>query len=64
MRGIRFNIVDCSFHSDAIHRGSGQLVPPSKRLFYALQILGRPTLMEPIYLCQITASIDSIDTVY
>lgn len=47
-----------------MHRGGGQIIPAAKRLYYALEILGRPTLMEPIYLNQITAPIDFMDTVY
>lgn len=54
MRGIRFNIVDFSSFTDAIHRGGGQLIPAARRLYYTLEILGKPTLLEPIALCQIT----------
>ena len=44
MRGIRFNIVDCEVHADAIRRGAGQIMPTSRRLFYALELLSQPTL--------------------
>jgi elongation factor 2 len=36
MRGVRVNIIDCDVHTDAIHRGGGQIMPASRRLYYAL----------------------------
>lgn len=64
MRGMRFNIMDCELHTDAIHRGGGQIMPTARRLFYALEILGKPTLLEPIFLCQITCPMDIMGGVY
>merc|ERR1719262_340125 len=31
MRGIRFNIMDVTLHADTIHRGAGQIMPPTRR---------------------------------
>jgi len=64
MRGMRFNIIDCELHTDAIHRGGGQLMPAARRLFYALELLTEPTLLEPIFSCDITAPMDSMGGVY
>ena len=64
MRGMRFNVMDCELHTDAIHRGGGQIMPTARRLYYALEILGRPSLLEPIFLCQITAPMDIMGGVY
>ena len=64
MRGMRFNIFDCELHTDAIHRGGGQIMPTARRLYYALELLSKPTLLEPIFLCQITAPMDSMGGVY
>lgn len=64
MRGMRFNIIDCELHTDAIHRGGGQIMPTARRLYYALEILAKPTLLEPIFLCQITAPMESMGGVY
>jgi elongation factor 2 len=36
MRGVRINIIDCDLHTDAIHRGGGQIMPAARRLYYAL----------------------------
>jgi len=53
MRGIRFNIMDVTLHTDAIHRGGGQLIPTARRVFYAAQLTAQPRLMEPIFLVEI-----------
>jgi elongation factor 2 len=64
MRGMRFNVVDCELHTDAIHRGGGQIMPSARRLFYALELLCGPTLLEPIFSCEITAPMDCMGGVY
>jgi len=53
MRGIRFNLMDVVLHTDAIHRGGGQIIPTARRVFYAAQLTGQPRLMEPIFMCEI-----------
>ncbi len=53
MRGIRFNIFDVTLHTDAIHRGGGQIIPTARRAMYACVITADPRLMEPVYLCEI-----------
>ena len=37
-------------HTDAIHRGGGQIIPTMRRATYAACLLATPTLQEPIYL--------------
>lgn len=64
MRGMRFDIKDCELHTDAIHRGGGQIMPQARRLFYALELLSTPTLVEPIFSCDITAPMDCMGGVY
>jgi len=53
MRGIRFNIHDVVLHTDAIHRGGGQIIPTARRVFYAAQLTAQPRLMEPMYIVEI-----------
>jgi len=53
MRGIRFNIMDVVLHTDAIHRGGGQIIPTARRVFYAAQLTAKARLMEPIFLVEI-----------
>jgi elongation factor 2 len=42
MRGIRFNIYDVTLHTDAIHRGGGQIVPTARRNYYACELTAEP----------------------
>nr|XP_031859641.1 elongation factor 2 [Kwoniella shandongensis]KAA5526713.1 elongation factor 2 [Kwoniella shandongensis] len=53
MRGVRFNILDCTLHADAIHRGGGQIIPTARRVCYAAQLLAKPALQEPMFLVEI-----------
>merc|ERR1712168_526257 len=53
MRGVRFDIHDVTLHTDAIHRGGGQIIPTARRCFYACVLTAVPRLMEPVYLCEI-----------
>jgi len=49
VRGVQFVISDIHCHADAIHRGSNQIVQPSKRLFEGIVMKNDPKLFEPIY---------------
>jgi len=53
MRAIRFNVMDVTLHSDAIHRGGGQIIPTARRVLYAAQLVSAPRIMEPVYLVEI-----------
>jgi elongation factor 2 len=64
LRGIRFNILDMVLHADAIHRGAGQIMPPTKRCVYACQMKSGPALLEPMYVCDITVPNSSVAGVY
>ena len=63
MRGIRFNIYDVALHTDAIHRGGGQIIPTARRVLYASQLTAEPRLMEPVYLCEIQVKIEKIEKI-
>eukprot|EP01089_Gocevia_fonbrunei_P011720 TRINITY_DN255_c0_g1_i1.p1 TRINITY_DN255_c0_g1~~TRINITY_DN255_c0_g1_i1.p1 ORF type:complete len:842 (-),score=241.00 TRINITY_DN255_c0_g1_i1:88-2613(-) len=52
-RGIRYNIIDVTLHSDAVHRGGNQIIPTARRVMFAAQLTALPKLMEPIYLVEI-----------
>jgi len=64
MRGIRFNLMDVTMHADAIHRGAGQIMPPTKRAMYACQLNAEPALLEPMFLCDITVPQCALNGVY
>ena len=64
MRGIRFNIDDAKLHTDAIHRGAGQIIPASRRVFFASQLKAEPRLQEPMFLVEIQAPDDCKGAIY
>ncbi|KYQ93770.1 elongation factor 2 [Tieghemostelium lacteum] len=64
MRGIRFNILDVTLHTDAIHRGGGQVIPTARRVLYAAELTASPILLEPVYLAEITAPENAIGGIY
>ena len=55
VRGVQFNVVDATIHSDSVHRGGGQIIPASRRNYYACMLSAQPRLEEPIFLVDITA---------
>ena len=61
MRACRFNIYDVALHTDAIHRGGGQIIPTARRVLYASMITAEPRLMEPVYLCEIQVKMKKIE---
>merc|ERR1712200_231731 len=64
MRGVRFNIHDVTLHTDAIHRGGGQIIPTARRVFYACVLTAQPRLMEPVYLVEIQCPQDATGGIY
>lgn len=57
MRAIRFEIHDVTLHTDAIHRGGGQIIPTARRALYACELTAEPRLMEPVYLVEIQVGV-------
>merc|ERR1712070_189214 len=64
MRGIRFNIMDVTLHADSIHRGAGQIMPPTRRCCFAAEMTAQPTLQEPMFLVEITCPQEAMSGVY
>merc|ERR1719362_1217685 len=64
MRGIRFNIMDVTLHTDSIHRGAGQIMPPTRRCCFAAEMTANPTLQEPVFLVEITCPQEAMSGVY
>ena len=64
MRGVRFNIYDVTLHTDAIHRGGGQIIPTARRVLYASALTAEPRLMEPVYLVEIQVIINFLFTFF
>jgi elongation factor 2 len=64
MRGIRFNLHDATLHTDSIHRGAGQIMPPTRRACFAALMVAKPTLQEPVFLVEITCPQEAMSGVY
>jgi elongation factor 2 len=64
LRGVRFNCVEVAMHSDASHRGAGQIIPAGRRVLYASILTASPTLVEPFYLVEITAPLTALGGVH
>merc|ERR1711924_32001 len=64
MRNISFEINDVTLHTDAIHRGGGQIIPTARRVMFAAELGGKPRLMEPVYLVEITCPEQAMGGVY
>eukprot|EP01055_Gregarina_sp_Pseudo9_P004603 Gregarina_sp_Pseudo_9__4602@NODE_478_length_2747_cov_1543_696455_g91_i1_p1_GENE_NODE_478_length_2747_cov_1543_696455_g91_i1NODE_478_length_2747_cov_1543_696455_g91_i1_p1_ORF_typecomplete_len841_score169_20GTP_EFTU/PF00009_27/3e53GTP_EFTU/PF00009_27/7_9e03EFG_IV/PF03764_18/99EFG_IV/PF03764_18/8_7e25EFG_II/PF14492_6/6e25EFG_C/PF00679_24/1_3e19GTP_EFTU_D2/PF03144_25/1_1e12MMR_HSR1/PF01926_23/0_00072SRPRB/PF09439_10/0_045RF3_C/PF16658_5/0_09_NODE_478_length_2747_cov_1543_696455_g91_i11322654 len=64
MRGCRFNLVDCTLHTDAIHRGAGQILGTCRKGILGVSLTCEPRLVEPIFLVQITVPEDNMSGVY
>jgi len=64
MRGARFNIYDVTLHTDAIHRGGGQIIPTARRVLYASALTAGPGLMEPVYLVEIQCPENAVGGIY
>lgn len=64
LRGARFNISDTIIHGDPAHRKGGQIIPACRRLFHGLQLHSHPTLLEPIFACEITVPQEAVGGVY
>jgi len=64
MRAIRFNIMDVVLHADSIHRGAGQIMPPTRRCCFAAEMTAKPTLQEPVFLVEITCPQEAMSGVY
>ncbi|XP_060934489.1 elongation factor 2b-like [Limanda limanda] len=64
MRAVRFDVHDVTLHTDAIHRGGGQIIPTARRAMYACALTAEPRIMEPIYLVEIQCPDVAIGGIY
>ncbi len=53
VRGVRFNLNDVTLHADAIHRGSGQIIPTARSVLHGCILASSPALSVPVYLVEI-----------
>jgi len=63
-RGVRVNILDVTLHTDAIHRGGGQIIPTARRCIYAAMLTATPKIMEPVFLVEIQTPENAMGGIY
>jgi len=64
IRGLCVKLMDVVLHSDAIHRGMGQIMPTSRRVTFASLMTASPLLLEPVYLVDIQVPQDAMGGCY
>jgi elongation factor 2 len=64
VRGLKIWLNDVNLHTDAVHRGMGQISPASRRVVSAGIYLAAPTLLEPIFLLNVTCPQRIVGTIY
>ena len=64
LRGVRIDIYDVALHTDAIHRGGGQIIPTGRRCIYACELTAQPRFQEPVFLCEIQTPDDVVGGIY
>jgi len=64
MRSTRFNMMDVTLHTDAIHRGGGQIIPTMRRVTYAASMMCKPAFQEPVYLVEIVCPDTGLGGIY
>ncbi|KAF9626363.1 hypothetical protein IFM89_032779 [Coptis chinensis] len=58
-------VCDVVLHADAIHRGGGQVIPTTRTVIYASQIITtKPRLLEPVYMVEIQAPEQALGDIY
>jgi len=55
IRGLKAKVTDISLHEDPVHRGPAQIMPMTRRAFFAAFLSADPCLLEPVQ--KITAKI-------
>jgi elongation factor 2 len=63
-RGIILKVMDVTLHADAIHRGQGQILPTARQVLFASIYTAQPTVMEPVYIADISCPVDETGGVY
>src|SRR3989337_2265029 len=48
IRGLKVKILDISLHEDPVHRGPAQIMPMTRRSFFAGFLSADPCLLEPV----------------
>eukprot|EP00993_Chasmostoma_nieuportense_P003043 NODE_378_length_2322_cov_22.140774_g351_i0.p1 GENE.NODE_378_length_2322_cov_22.140774_g351_i0~~NODE_378_length_2322_cov_22.140774_g351_i0.p1 ORF type:complete len:652 (-),score=203.98 NODE_378_length_2322_cov_22.140774_g351_i0:64-2019(-) len=64
IRNVKFRLLDAGIANEAFQRGSGQIIPTSRRVVYSAFLMATPRLMEPVYYTEIQTPVDCISAIY
>ena len=63
VRGVKFRLLDARISDDPQQRALRHVLPTARRITYAALLLAAPRLLEPVYLAEITAPVQVLETV-
>eukprot|EP00998_Keelungia_sp_KM082_P006493 NODE_2739_length_1001_cov_59.972540_g2719_i0.p1 GENE.NODE_2739_length_1001_cov_59.972540_g2719_i0~~NODE_2739_length_1001_cov_59.972540_g2719_i0.p1 ORF type:complete len:307 (-),score=83.94 NODE_2739_length_1001_cov_59.972540_g2719_i0:81-866(-) len=64
IRNVKFRMLEAKIATEQFQRGSGQIIPTSRRVAYSAFLMAAPRLMEPMYYCEIQTPVDAISAIY
>jgi U5 small nuclear ribonucleoprotein component len=64
IRNVKFKLLDANIDREPIYRGSGQMIPTSRRVAYSSFLMATPRIMEPVYYVEISAPMDCVKAIY
>ncbi|MHC1564052.1 MAG: elongation factor EF-2 [Candidatus Hecatellaceae archaeon] len=63
IRGVKARLVDAQIHEDPVHTGPAQIMPATRRTFYASFLSAQPALLEPILKVTVKVPADQVGNV-
>ncbi len=63
IRGVKARLVDAQIHEDPVHTGPAQIMPATRRSFYASFLSAEPALLEPILKVTVKVPADQVGNV-
>lgn len=64
LRGVHFQLENAEIHRDPMHRGADEMMPLVHKSIFGSMISGKPRLVEPIFLCEISCPTNDVGTIY
>lgn len=64
VRGVKFRVLDATVADNAVGRSPAQLIPAARRSAYSSILTGRPRLLEPVFLIEVTCPQRALEAVY
>eukprot|EP01012_Entosiphon_sulcatum_P005136 TRINITY_DN1219_c0_g1_i1.p1 TRINITY_DN1219_c0_g1~~TRINITY_DN1219_c0_g1_i1.p1 ORF type:complete len:981 (+),score=225.34 TRINITY_DN1219_c0_g1_i1:31-2973(+) len=64
IRNVKFRLLDAVIAAEPFQRGSGQIIPTSRRVLYSAFLMATPRMMEPVFHVEIQTPVDCIPAIY